>query len=36
MFKRSKDRQDLFSKNEQSELTQLTTIQQSQKRQRIS
>ena len=36
MFKLSKARQDLFSKGEQSDLTQLTTIQQHHKRQKFS
>jgi hypothetical protein len=36
MFQRSKARQDLFSKGEQSDLTQLTTIQQHHKRQKLS
>jgi hypothetical protein len=36
MIKRSKAGQDLFSKGEQSDLTQLTTIQQHYKRQKIS
>ncbi len=36
MFKPSRALQDLFSKGEQLDLTQLTTIQQHHKRQKIS